>query len=609
MPQRTAQAAGLLPGPRSGGPHRAGRGAAIVLYVSPSGSDANPGTLALPLATLDVARRRVRTLPRGAPLTVYLRGGRYQVQAPVAFDLLDSGTPGGPVTYAAYPGEVPVLSGGTLVAGWVQVDTVRHVWQAPLPAGLGLPRTMFMNGVRYTRPRHPTSTTNGVNYNATTGVANTNSTVDWTQYRNLLDMELISAGSFTESRLPVTGTGVGSVTTLTTTSQAGAIIVGESGAGNTCQVENVFEFLGIGQFYVDRTARTISCIPLPGVIPSAAVCMVVGGMVQTLVNVLGTSGAPVHDLTFSGIQFSETGFTMDPLLGYICIQGGVQSLQPPALQPPYGLTPAAFQALYATRVTLTRCTFARLGHHGARFTLGCTDCSVTGTLFADISGVGLYLGWPNVATAERDRPTRLTVKNNVLRNVGMEFGRCPALQQFGTSDTEIAYNTISDTPWSGLCAGWGWGNQIFPFQTNLRIHHNLVHRVMQKGRDGGCLYSNGRSTGEIITDNALYEAASDFGLYFDDGSLGKLASRNALFGTPAARIFINDPAGVNYAFGNVLDSLQISIANGGQTPPGTTQVVTPQTIVPVTDLAITAIVAAAGVQPAYIGLLTKGAAL
>ena len=86
------------------------------LYVAPGGSDANTGMKASPLATISKARDVIRSLHSSKPVTVYLRGGTYELTEPVVFTPRDSGTEGAPVTYCAYPGEQVVISGGRKLA-------------------------------------------------------------------------------------------------------------------------------------------------------------------------------------------------------------------------------------------------------------------------------------------------------------------------------------------------------------------------------------------------------------------------------------------------------------------------------------------------------------
>ncbi|MCP4313127.1 MAG: hypothetical protein GY790_17855 [Bacteroidetes bacterium] len=91
-------------------------------YVSPLGSDEWTGTFADPdtngtdgtFATLLRTRDAVRDLKksRSGNIVVLVREGTYQLEETLVFGLEDSGEPGSAITYAAYPGETPVLSSG-----------------------------------------------------------------------------------------------------------------------------------------------------------------------------------------------------------------------------------------------------------------------------------------------------------------------------------------------------------------------------------------------------------------------------------------------------------------------------------------------------------------
>ena len=87
----------------------------IMVYVSPNGDDANPGTLEQPVKTLEGARDLVRELKADRTsvpaVTVYLRGGNYVLSQTFALTTEDSGTAEAPVTYRAYPGEEVVITG------------------------------------------------------------------------------------------------------------------------------------------------------------------------------------------------------------------------------------------------------------------------------------------------------------------------------------------------------------------------------------------------------------------------------------------------------------------------------------------------------------------
>jgi len=88
------------------------------VYVAPAGDDSNPGTMARPFATLARARDEARKLKADGPVTVYVRGGVYELTEPLALGAEDSGTIAKPVTYRAYRGEQPVLVGARQVTGF-----------------------------------------------------------------------------------------------------------------------------------------------------------------------------------------------------------------------------------------------------------------------------------------------------------------------------------------------------------------------------------------------------------------------------------------------------------------------------------------------------------
>lgn len=75
-----------------------------VFYVSPGGSNDAPGSFHEPWASL---QRAARVLEAGD--TVFVRGGRYEVEEIISPH--NSGRDGAWITYAGYPGEVPVLDG------------------------------------------------------------------------------------------------------------------------------------------------------------------------------------------------------------------------------------------------------------------------------------------------------------------------------------------------------------------------------------------------------------------------------------------------------------------------------------------------------------------
>ncbi len=116
-----------------------------LLYVATVGDDNWSGTLDSPnetqtdgpFRTVARARDAIRQLKADGggtlvdPAIVYIRDGDYYLDLPLVFDPQDSGTPDNPITYAAYPGESPRLSGGRVIDGWSERPD--GLWSVTLP--------------------------------------------------------------------------------------------------------------------------------------------------------------------------------------------------------------------------------------------------------------------------------------------------------------------------------------------------------------------------------------------------------------------------------------------------------------------------------------------
>jgi len=95
------------------------------LFVSPEGSDNDPGTKGKPFKSLERARQQIRALRRDELLTngatVWLRAGTYLRDRTFSLTEEDSGTETAPIVYRAYPGEEVHLTGGQEVTGFKPV--------------------------------------------------------------------------------------------------------------------------------------------------------------------------------------------------------------------------------------------------------------------------------------------------------------------------------------------------------------------------------------------------------------------------------------------------------------------------------------------------------
>lgn len=126
-------------------------------YVSPTGSDENPGTRSEPFLTIQRAQEVVRDeLAReiSGDITIWLGDGTYFLSSPLRFDANDSGKGKNIVSYKALKGADPLISGGMEVSGWQHRGN--GIWVAEVAHQLAEPgfRELFVDGERATRARY-----------------------------------------------------------------------------------------------------------------------------------------------------------------------------------------------------------------------------------------------------------------------------------------------------------------------------------------------------------------------------------------------------------------------------------------------------------------------
>ncbi|MEX1049489.1 MAG: right-handed parallel beta-helix repeat-containing protein [Akkermansiaceae bacterium] len=116
------------------------------IYVSPDGDDAWSGALPDPddaktdgpVATLgrarDLVRKRVREAQAEGAIHVFLRGGNYWLEKPVAMGREDSGTAKNPVIWSGFPRETARISGGRPVGPFKPVADPEILRRLPAEA-------------------------------------------------------------------------------------------------------------------------------------------------------------------------------------------------------------------------------------------------------------------------------------------------------------------------------------------------------------------------------------------------------------------------------------------------------------------------------------------
>jgi hypothetical protein len=551
-------------------------GGGTVIYVSPNGNDGNSGTSpARPLRTVTAAQSLVRSLDADmhADITVELESGTYRLSAPLTLGAADSGTNGYDVVWTAAPGAHPVLSGGTQITGWHESDPSKDIWSAPVPAGLDT-RQLYVNGVRAqpaSGPAPVTLTPTSTGYTASSDVMaswSNPSEIDFVYTGSAAYWSLKSGGEggWTEPQCPVasiSGTTITMAEPCWDNSTLRAVNhVGDQDLANGEQpsyIENAYPLLTQpGQWYLDESANTLYYIPRHG--ENLATADVEAPVLQSLVTGQGTETAPVHDLVFSGIQFSyATWLQPSSPEGFSEIQanytltgdgaGATQGLcgLVPGGTCPFGdwtQEPGNVSFSYDRDVSFLGDAFVHLGAAGLLLGDGSQNDTVQGDVFTDISGNGLELGGvddPEPSSAAQDT-TGNRITDDHLYDLPVEYHGGVAVDVGYAEHTLISHNQINDTAYTGISLGWGgWldkiGQPAIPNYSNDNVvSDNLLYDTMQMLADGGDIYTQGitgssLADGEQITGNvALDTLDQNHAFYTDNGSTFITITDNVAFG-------------------------------------------------------------------------------
>lgn len=123
----------------------------------------------------------------------------------------------------------------------------------------------------------------------------------------------------------------------------------------------------------------------------------------------------------------------------------------------------------------------------------------------------------------------ITVANNYIRNVSLDFRQVEAITSFFVANTKIEHNDIEGTPYGAITCGWWWGNAGIPHSKvakNNSISFNKAGDTHQVLEDGGIIYLLGEQPGTKVEGNYLFNGPRC--IYPDDGSAYLTITRNVI---------------------------------------------------------------------------------
>ena len=529
-------------------------------YVSSQGNDTWSGTLAEPnaagtdgpFATLERAKQAVRELktkvylPKGKPIdplyvgtdypwgkgkdiVVFIRDGFYTLDEPLVFTPEDGGErvetnlPSGAfewhhlrdnyVTYAAYPGEKPVISGAFPVTNWKKSG---NKWVAPFDHGDV--SALIADGKKQTLARIP----NEGYFTLTKTPASTSEMPynkgDIKPWKDMQDNRIVILLRWR--------TAYNSIETIDEKNQIAYLKTPEDGPKGfngllvvppRYYIENVKELLDVpGEYYFDKKRQEISYIPSDGISDPNEINISVPQLTQ-LLQIKGDENKPVRNLRFYGLTF----------------EGAKENFRdyPHYYDPTPGCVAVTWE--YAYECEFAHSELRACSGVGMNVGLGCYKTRIFENRFDGLGQGALYItGTHDLKTGKTIQITRESlISRNVFSKCGMEGGITLLIS--GTLHTTVSHNyfTKSGRPYTVVCGGGGLEGNI---NGDCIIEYNHFEDVQHDADDAGVIVVNGMTFNSVVRNNLIHGVhrgyfSDNVAFWFDNMSSGWSVNNNIYY--------------------------------------------------------------------------------
>ena len=529
-------------------------------YVSPTGNDSWSGTLAKPngagtdgpFATIQRAQKAVRELkakvylPKGEPIdalyvgtsypygkgkdiVVFIREGFYTLNAPLVFTPEDGGErvetnlPSGAfewhhlrdnyVTYSAYPGEKPVISGALPVTNWKKSG---NIWVAPFEHGDV--SALIADGKKQTLARIPNK-----DYFTLTKTPASTSEIPYNKgdiktWKNMQDNRIVILLRWR--------TAYNSIVKIDEKKQIAYLKTPEDGPKGfngllvvppRYYIENVKELLDVpGEWFFDKTAKEISYMPANGISSPKNINISVPQLSQ-LLQIKGDENKPVRNLRFYGLTF----------------EGAKENFRdyPHYYDPTPGCVAVTWE--YANECEFAHSELRACSGVGMTVGLGCYKTRIFENRFDGLGqgalGVRGTHDLKNGKTIQINRETQIT--RNVFSECGLDGGI--TLWMSGALHTNVSHNyfTKSGRPYTIVCGGGSLEGNI---NGDWVIEYNHFEDVQHDADDAGVIVVNGMTFNSIVRNNLIHGVhrgyfSDNVAFWFDNMSSGWTVKNNIYY--------------------------------------------------------------------------------
>lgn len=488
-------------------------------YVAPGGADANPGTLELPLATIQ----------RGADLAqpgdvVWIRGGTYRETVTPR----RSGLANAPIIFRAYAGETVTIDGADAISADAWSLWGGNIYQAAMPWTLGDGDQVFVDGQMVNYARWPNTTldvSNPVLAKADSATYTLNGASSTGTFN---DADLTQAAGFFNGATISTALGAVWVTQqgVVTSSQAGKLTFTYSDmgssylptAGNHYYLTGKFNLLDTaGEWFRDAGTGTLYVWTPDGASPASHT-------VEAKARPYAFDLSNRAYIRVEGLKLFASTITTSDASHHIVIDGVDAQYVSHYSQ----ITSAWGQGISDTGILLR-------GNYN----------ELLNSTIAYSAGNGVMISGNHIQ-----------VFNNVVHDVDYMAGDSAAIDASALTptDVDISYNTLYNTGRSGL---------LHRTIRQSRILHNEIYNVGLQMKDLGITYawgSNGQGTEiayNLVHDNLA--AGNATGIYLDNGCSNYIVHHNVSWNDDFA-LQVNTPGNFHKLYNNTLVGRVRSVA-------------------------------------------------
>ena len=482
------------------------------IYVSESGNDTQPGTLEAPVRTLREAFARALLLDGGDVITIWMRGGTYVFDEPMAI-IASAPTTYEKIIVRAYGEEMPVLTGSTPLDGWFETELHGvSVWAAYYQ-GRTLRALYGEDGAR-----QPSRWPKGGMFSVRDVYQEGDSKLDssFAFYVNPSNMPPVLDGAV----MRLLHWWKDEIIGINAYNPSGGLLMLNRPTAMSVEAGDRFflEYvsgipLTAGEWVQDTTANMLYYAPKAG--ETIGGTRLYAGVQEQLISLRGLS-----NLEFNGLVFEKTGWEIP--------NNDVYSDFPQAA---YDAGSAIFVS-NAKNITFTNCYFRHIGSGCIRLDTAVKSVIINNCSFLDIGAQAIYVHGQNMPVGPMVTEN-IIIDNNHINGYGLNFYNAAAILIIHARGMDIMHNEIHGGTYTAISAGWVWGDSYSVAQS-IRIRNNLIYNIGQGVlSDMGAIYLLGNQPGTVVSGNIIHDVTSaeygGWGIYLDEGSSEITVTENLVY--------------------------------------------------------------------------------